>query len=190
MMIMGNQNIMKKNCKIGISWCSPKIESKDSNVSGKGVFAKETVRKGELVAVFGGFIIHMNQLDTLEKESPDSFQTILEVGYQIDDELIISPISRDQFSHIEYLNHSCDANCGFVDQLHLVAIRNIEKGEELHMDYATCITSEIFEMPCNCGASMCRKTLSAHDWQNTEVQNKYFEYFQPFIKKKIINTKV
>lgn len=69
---------------------------------------------------------------------------------------------------IRFLNHSCDPNCGLllrsgVNRMEVHALREIEEGEELTLDY------ESFEMefkvltgPCLCLASTCRGKLHGY----------------------------
>ena len=150
-----------------------------------GVFANARIKKGEKVATFGGFVIDMRQLSKLEKENLSQFNTIMEIGYQVDDQLVYAPVKKDQFSTIEYLNHSCDPNCGFDGPIDLVAMRDIRAGEEICMDYAMCISNKLFEMPCTCGSSNCRKKVKSTDWKDPDIQRKYRSFFQPYLNRKI-----
>ena len=168
-----------------ISWTSKKIISKHSKVSGSGVFANADIKKNERVAVFGGFVVAIEELENIKENDENAHGVILEIGYQIEDDLILSPIKEEQYSVIEYLNHSCQPNCGFCGALNLVAITDIKKGDELFMDYAMSITLDIFDMECECGSSNCREFISGNDWTRLELQQKYKGYFQPYIEKKI-----
>jgi len=168
-----------------ISWTSKKICSKDSKVSGSGVFASSDIKKNERVAVFGGFVVAIEDLEKIKENDKKAHEVILDIGYQIEDDLIFSPIREEQYSAIEYLNHSCQPNCGFSGALNLVAITDIRAGEELFMDYAMSITLDIFNMECDCGSSNCRKFIFGNDWAKPELQQKYRGYFQPYIEKKI-----
>lgn len=168
-----------------ISWVNRKLKAQKSSVAGTGVFALKAISKGECVAVFGGFVVEITKLKTLAQNNKKIHQTILDIGYQIDDKLIFSPTDPSQFSDIEYLNHSCEPNCGFTDKITLVAMRDIVKGEELSMDYAGCISTSHFEMECSCGAPTCRKFISKNDWQNPRLQKKYGKHFQPYLLEKI-----
>lgn len=57
-----------------------------------------------------------------------------------------------------YMNHSCDPNCGFMDEFRLRALRIIQPGEELTFDYDTCEDSD-WRMKCRCGSALCRKNI-------------------------------
>ena len=64
-----------------------------------------------------------------------------------------------------FINHSCDPNAEVAwtgDIAALVAIRNIEPGEEITFDYGTVIPpGDNFAFSCNCGAAKCRKVIRA-----------------------------
>jgi len=80
-------------------------------------------------------------------------------------------------------NHSCDPNCGFLDGIKLVAIRDINPNEELVIEYVT--TESSFEsFDCNCGSDNCRKVITATDWENPKLQERLGEYFAPYLKKR------
>jgi len=167
-----------------ISWANDKLFSKSSSISRRGTFTSKAIKKGELVAVFGGYIIELKMLDELKKRTRDS---IYSVGYQVEDDLMLGITNYSQFSTTEYINHSCDPNCGFDGQINLYAIRDILKNEEVTFDYCMCFTNKMFEMNCTCGSSTCRKFISATDWKNPILQKKYGGAFQPYILKKIDN---
>jgi hypothetical protein len=64
-----------------------------------------------------------------------------------------------------FINHSCDPNAEVSwtgDIATLVAIRNIDPGEEITFDYGTVIPSgDNFTFSCSCGAVNCRKMIRA-----------------------------
>ena len=180
--------ITKKNGRaIKISWVSPSVRLARTNKHGMGVIAHADIKKGERVVVLGGFVISIPDLRRMRKTSLSAYNFISTIGYQVDDDLVSSPITRGQLSSAEYLNHSCDANCGFKGQMSVIAMRNLQKGEELTIDYALCVTSDLllFQSPCLCGASTCRKLISAQDWKIPALQKRYHGYFQPYIQERI-----
>lgn len=55
----------------------------------------------------------------------------------ISDEYYIGAISQEEEENIKlFNNHSCDPNCGMHGEITFVAIRDIQDGEELTIDYA------------------------------------------------------
>ena len=81
-------------------------------------------------------------------------------------------------------NHSCDPNCGMHGEITFVAIRDIEAGEELTVDYAF-IDNEDYSFECHCGSENCRHTVTGFDWKIKELQDKYYPYFAQYLKDKI-----
>ena len=43
---------------------------------------------------------------------------------------------EDDLCEVDFINHSCDPNCGFTNANTLVAIRSIGPGESITFDYA------------------------------------------------------
>jgi uncharacterized protein len=121
-----------------------------------GLFATQAIPRGTRIGIFGGYVIGIDDMQAIQSESPEAHDTIMRVGYMVDDDAIYSPINDSDFSDLEYINHSCDPNCGFSGQIHLVSIDNIEIGSEITIDYAMCITNNIFAMSCNCRSGKCR----------------------------------
>jgi uncharacterized protein len=58
-----------------------------------------------------------------------------------------------------YVNHSCDPNTGIRNNLHLIALREIRKGQEIRYDYSTTMEEQSFTMECRCGSPRCRKVV-------------------------------
>jgi len=69
----------------------------------------------------------------------------------------------DEPSKWDPINHSCDPNT-WLDGLNTYARRDVRRGEELTIDYATfCIDNAAFE--CSCGSALCRGKVTGHDWK-------------------------
>ena len=162
----------------GHSLVNNKIFKKKSKKGGFGLFTRYRIKKHELVIVFGGYVVTLQQLKKLPKYFHDYF-------YHVDDNLLIGIKKKTEFSISEYLNHSCDPSCGFKNQLCLVAMRDIYPGEEITTDYAFFVTSNTLRMKCTCGSVNCRKVIKNTDWKNLTLQRKYRNFFQPYIKEKI-----
>lgn len=107
-----------------------------------------------------------------------------DVGIQVDDNFFIVPSSRDELEREGVINHSCNPNVGFKDQIELIAMRDIKVGEEICFDYAM---SESLTEPleCKCGSADCRRVITKDDWQNKTLQKKYQGYFSPYLRAKI-----
>ena len=160
------------------SYRSAKTVVKDSLIQGKGLFASESVRKGEVVAVKGGSIFDRKTLAKIEK-------ILGPAEIQIEEDLFIGPIkAEEREGAMLYLNHSCEPNVGVQGQIVFVAMRDIEAGEELTLDWATT-DDDNYEMKCNCGAKNCRGIVTGQDWRKRELQEKYRGYFSWYLERKI-----
>jgi SET domain-containing protein len=161
-----------------LSYRSPKTEVRESPIHGKGLFAKQSIATGEIVAVKGGYILTNPEWTILEKQLGPA-------EIQISEELFIAPTNEKQREGcMVYTNHSCEPNIAIQGQIVLVAMRDIAPDEELTHDWAT--TDDLdYVMKCNCGSPNCRRTVTGKDWMKKELQEKYRGWFCWFIQRKI-----
>lgn len=145
---------------------------------GYGVFTKLPIKKGEVLTIFGGYIIPI-------KKVPRVIKQLQEYCYQVHDNFFFGPVAKNEVSVSEYYNHNCNPNIGFKDSITIVSIRNIKKGEEITMDYAMCLTTHLFDFKCACGSKNCRLSVTGDDWRIPKLRKKYKNYFQPYILEKI-----
>lgn len=164
--------------EIASSFRSAKAEIKMSNTEGRGLFAKEPISKGEIVSVRGGHIITRQMEAQMEK--PTGYW-----GYPISDEFVLAPFTTAEVESVMmFLNHSCEPNVGILGQVIFVAMRNIDRGEELTIDYAM-FGADKEPMRCNCQSSACRGLITDSDWQTETLQIKYKGYFSAYVQAKI-----
>ncbi len=105
------------------------------------------------------------------------------IGIQINDDFFVCPTSREELMRFGTINHSCEPNAGVANILGLTAIKDIEKGQEIVLDFAFYET--IFDpFQCNCGSKNCRKVIKPTDWKNKNLQKKYGKYFSPYLREK------
>lgn len=161
-----------------LSYRSPKTEVRDSPIHGKGLFAKQVIAAGEIVAVKGGHILTKQQWATLEPQLGSA-------EIQISEELFIAPNRQEQRDgSMLYTNHCCDPNIAIQGQIVFIAMRDISPGEELTHDWAT--TDDLdYVMQCQCGSPNCRGTVTGKDWMKKDLQEKYRGWFSWFIQRKI-----
>ena len=161
------------------SWMSPKLEVRDTEKYGKGVFAREGIKKDESLAIFGGYIMTLEEEDSLPKEIND-------LAHQISDNLVIGINNPGDLQTVDFFNHNCEPNAGFHGQIFLVAIRDINIDEQICFDYAMTLGGdESYSLVCLCGSENCRKVITNSDWENSELQEKYKGYFQWYLQEKI-----
>lgn len=155
---------------------SKKVEVRISSIDKKGMFAKELIHAGEIVYVKGGHILSRSEIF-----SSDVINSYLPIS----DDYYIGAISREEEDAIKlYNNHSCDPNCGMHGEITFVAIRDIQPGEELTVDYAF-IDNEDYSFNCQCGTPKCRHVVTGFDWKIKRLQDDYYPYFAQYLKDKI-----
>ena len=119
-----------------------------SRIVGQGLFAGQDIKQGTKIIRYIG-----------EKITQEESERRLAVGnayifglaerYSID--------GSTPKNTARYINHSCDPNCHteqFGNTIWLVAIKDIEVGEELTYNYGYELNDEPAE-PCHCGAKHC-----------------------------------
>jgi len=96
-------------------------------------------------------------------------------------------VSREDPNY--YQNHSCDGNTWFQGDDSLVARREIKRGEEITIDYATFDSHYPFDTidQCMCGSQFCRGKVTPDDWKREDVQKRYHGHFLTYLQKKIDN---
>lgn len=163
------------------SYRSPKTEVRKSPIHGRGLFAKEPIKKGEIVAVKGGHIVDQITLK-------EYCGVVKNSEMQITDELYLVPLRKEEFkSVLIFINHSCKPNVGVLGTILCVAMRDIKTEEELTTDYAMH-RNDRFEMKCNCGEVTCRGIIYGRDWKKKDLQKKYGKYFSAYLLEKIEQT--
>ena len=160
------------------SYLNLKCEAREHSSGGCGVYARLPIHKGELISLWGGKIIRKQDLDP---SMPRFTQRVL----QIDEELYI--LTAQEKEPNDCFNHSCEPNLGFSGQIGLVAMRDIEAGEELTFDYAMSDGEPYDEFDCHCGAGSCRGRVTGNDWKLPELWLKYDGYFSPYLARRIEN---
>lgn len=162
---------------MGKHFLSAKLEVRAvPDKGGLGVFARETVSADEVVAVWGGYIVDAEQLETLPHE-------VQQHSVQIEEGLYSATIGGAETA--DFINHSCDPNLGLRSQITLVALRDIEAGEEVCFDYAMTDCTPYDEFECHCGLAACRGTVRGDDWKLPELWAKYAGYFSPYLQRRI-----
>ncbi|MCM8779302.1 MAG: SET domain-containing protein [Candidatus Omnitrophica bacterium] len=165
------------------SYVINKAEVSKSVISGKGVFAKELIKKGEIIAVWGGDIVTERQLREISKKG---FPKIYHYATQIADGFFLVSDRKGRFlEDDDYFNHSCQPNAGIKGHLVMVAMRNIKPGEEITYDYAMTDAGFRYRFKCSCGSRHCRKIITSEDWKKTYLQKKYRNFFSWFVQEKI-----
>ena len=162
------------------------IELRGSGISGIGVFAVKSIRKAQKIA---------------DGISAEDFKTLIPwrkfhkfdsaVRKKIWDFCIGTPEGFVPPEHFDfnklsvewYLNHSCDGNVGFDADGDFIAIRNVQKNEELTYDYGLAESNPRFKMRCKCGSRKCRTIITGNDWKSREFRRRNARYMHPRLRK-------
>jgi len=155
-------------------WITSKAKPQKSPIHGTGMFTTESIKKDEIIAVYGGIIVPRADI----KEYRKKLGAIR--GIQISEDFFICPTEPKG----GLFNHSCEPNLGYTNTIIIVAMEDIKKGKELVFDYGMSETN--FESyTCKCDSENCRKTITQNDWKNKDLQKKFGKYFSSYLIKKI-----
>ncbi len=144
------------------------IIARRSPIHGTGVFARRKLAAGSHVIQYEGRLITHGQAD---KEYGDGGETGHTFLFTLNSRYIID--ANVGGTDARWINHSCDPNCQAVlvegksrkyDEVHIEALRDIKRGEELTYDYGitlevrhTARLKKIWE--CRCGSPKCTGTM-------------------------------
>jgi len=150
------------------------LEVRESEISGKGAFAKRNISKGERICFMQGKLCTIDEMIILVDSDLEEGSDPLGV----DDEIYI-----DLDELYRSINHSCKPNAFLRGRNELIAIRNINKDEEITYDYSTTMDDnskkievgdgELWSMKCNCGKDNCRGVIDQFRTLPAEIQEYY-----------------
>jgi hypothetical protein len=158
------------------SWLSPSAAAREAGAKGMGVFALEAIPAGTTVAAFGGAVVDGAELRSLGEH-------VCHHALQIDDDLFLA--SMPPFDPADYVNHSCDPNCGIVGSVLMVARRPVGAGEELCFDYAMTDSDDYDEFACACATARCRGVVRGTDWTRPDLRARYGGWFSAYLARRI-----
>jgi uncharacterized protein len=161
------------------SYISPKaIKGERSPIEGRGLFAREAIGAGEIVAIKGGHIVEAGQL-------AEHAEVVGNSDLKIADGFWLAALSAAEYEDVMlFPNHSCEPNVGVGGNVVFVALREIAPGEELTIDYAM-IDDHDGARTCRCGRPTCRGIVTGRDWRRPELQAKYGPYFSWYLQQKM-----
>ena len=158
------------------TYSAPGLKVVSLGARGRGVVAERNFKQGEIIAIWRGSIITENEV--LKLSESDRSQLL-----QVDEDAFL--VTSKALVNADFINHSCEPNCGFTDSTTLVAMRDIKTGETVSFDYSMSDTKPIFAFDCWCDSPNCRKKISGNDWQLAELQKRYAGWFAPHVARLI-----
>lgn len=121
--------------------------------TGKGIFAGENIKNGDLILKFKGKVIK----DKYDSEGYGDYVKERWVGIGKE-----TWVELDKSDPLIFTNHSCNPNALIKNKTELYSLRDIKIGEEITFDYATTESNtpeNKWKMECKCGSKNCRKTI-------------------------------
>jgi uncharacterized protein len=169
---------VKEKDMVGKPTCyaSPRLVGRRcAEKGGRGVYASAAIRRGELLVVFAGSAVGASEIPQL---AADQRRLLL----QVEEELyLLSEVE----GWADWVNHCCEPNAGLRGQVSLVAMRDIEAGEEICYDYAMSDGSGYDDFDCCCGAVSCRHRVTGEDWMKEDLWDRYRGHFSPYLAERI-----
>lgn len=168
-------------------WTHPSLILGSSKIDGNAYIAEYDIPVQSLLIIQGGYIMTIDEEAKLTPLTND-------LGVQIAENHVLSPGDYSNAGGMKYVNHSCDANASVRSANELIAIRNIQCGEEITFDYATVLYSPEgssgYEMICACGSTGCREKITDQDYLSSETVHRLDGRFSPFLKEILRQRKV
>ncbi len=139
-------------------------------IEGKGLVAQGLIRAGEIVSQ-----LEPNQPLTPVEEvlswPTGQQEAFIRHSYQLNDAYFVSEQGPEK-----HMNHSCDPNTWWLDDITMVARRDILPGEEITYDYATTEIAVPFTMRCACGSAICRGIVTHRDYLDPQWQARFGDH--------------
>ncbi|MFH1507244.1 MAG: SET domain-containing protein [Candidatus Omnitrophota bacterium] len=156
-----------------------KVKVSYSGINRKGVFAVKDIKKDEVIAVWGGYIITQSEYNKLSRTA---FKKIDDYATKVADGFYMVSSKMGLLEDDDFFNHSCNPNAGIRGQILMVAMRDIKRGEEITYDYAMTDADFNYSFKCRCKAKNCRGRITTNDWKNPVLQKKYAGFFSFYIQ--------
>ncbi len=120
---------------------------------GKGLFAKTAIKKGAFILEYTGVPLTAEEAD----DHPGRYL------FELDEKVTLNGDTDDNTA--KYINHSCDPSVeAEIDEeddgskhINIYAVRDIQAGEELYIDYDEEYFDEFIRpIGCQCGSANCQ----------------------------------
>lgn len=139
---------------------------------GRGIVARRRIKRGKIVFKFVGELVSRKEM-----KNPNA-------ALQLDKDIFMESDGTVD----ESLNHSCNPNC-YVDfsQLTLVALKDIQSGQELTFDYNTSEYDLIDQgcfFTCLCGSRHCIGEVKGFKHLPLGHKKKIEPFLSPYLKRK------
>jgi hypothetical protein len=151
------------NSRFVISNGGRRIQVRESEIHGKGVYAIRPIKAGDKVLEYKGEIITWKKAEA--RHPHDASQPNPTFYFHLDDGHVID--AKHTGNSAKWINHSCEPNLEAEqngNRIFLNALRDIKIGEELSYDYGLVIdirkTARVKkDFACWCSVPNCRGTM-------------------------------
>src|SRR5262249_41169591 len=118
-----------------------------SPIAGEGVFCRGPIVQGKVVlSTMSGRRVHRSEDEKID------WATYQGRIMQIDDNWLFEGTG----DLVDFVNHCCEPNVGFDETGdNLIALRDIDAGEEIFFHYSMSENHADWSIPCACGARRC-----------------------------------
>lgn len=163
------------------NFVSGKLTLVGTDHKGLDVIANQIIHRGESLVMYGGGFVDRAHIHLIPTSMRPFFFEVADgiwFGHGFDEAGL---------GIAERLNHSCNPSAGFDGIAHVIALRDIQPGESVTLDYSA-LQSEDLEgssFECACGSCDCRLQVSVHDWQKVRADDPLIRHMQPFIQSRI-----
>jgi uncharacterized protein len=132
------------------------LVTRTSQIHRTGCYTTIPIKEGTHIVEYLGDILTLEEADERYPEQEETYLFGLEDGKHVIDGKNVAA----------FINHSCDPNCE-TDEINghvwIIALRDIEAGEELTYDYNLYDGEDDDLSPCACGTKNCRGTLYSEE---------------------------
>ncbi|MGI8604216.1 MAG: SET domain-containing protein [Verrucomicrobiales bacterium] len=144
---------------------------------GRGIFAGQRFEAGSVVFALEGELMSLQEILRKGDAAANAFQ--------MDRDLYLYPVTLEG----RFVNHSCAPNAGLREDHQMIALRDIEPGDEIRFDYSTCMSEQFWTMDCYCGERGCRGVITDFHELQPSLQAHYLSLgvVQRFIIREIMD---
>ncbi len=134
-----------------------KYNVKGNALSGYGIYASANIDAGEIVFASEEKPHRLVTKKYVEQNwNEDERENFRRYAWPVSSEVFV--LWDHAPEHWAPQNHSCDPNTGYIG-LNVVALKNIQSGDELTIDYTSFLNDEMESFICNCGSENCKKLI-------------------------------
>lgn len=141
---------------------------KTSSIHGKGIYLNQPVKKDETIFIFTGQEVTITSGYWFHKPNA------LQIGYA-------KWLMPKKGAAGEFLNHCCSPSAGIKGRNRIVAMRDLQKDEEVTIDYALSESYPLWHMRCHCQAKNCRKVIKPYQDMPSWRMKKYMNYTSRYL---------